>query len=175
MGFNPRLALYSITREVSMYFATATDTYTYNVDIFRFPQAGQVIGAYANAVRTVSAAGAPQAPAAVEATTNTGIQEISLWKATDADTTATYATSLRAGKRTGDQDSSTGGGVNWRLAGTSAVPGLYALTMESTASRKQFAVDDRVLMHAIAYGATDTERGYKVSLQMDYIIGHESA
>ena len=171
MGFNPRLAPYSLNQTFTVWLGTATTIQTYNVDLFRFPFAGQLLNAYANAAQIVPAGGT--VPAAVEATTNTAMFEVSLWKATDGDTTATYATGARAAIRTGAMNSSTGGGINWRLAATSGVPGLYALTNKSAARRK-FAADDRLLAHVGVQGATNANRTYEVRVQANYVIGYES-
>ncbi len=172
MGFNPRLAPYTVYRDVRLHFETGSDTNSLHRPVFKFPFAGQLISAYANVDRHLTGA----ANSSVEATTNTGIDEISLWKHATADTTATYATGLRSLQRTGAQDSSTGGGINWRLPGTSGEKSLYAFSNNNTASaaRKQYLAGDVVMMHARNYGATDTSRIFEVHLQVDYVIGHEA-
>lgn len=168
MGFNPRLAPYTVMRDIRLHFETATDTNSLHRAVWKAPFAAQLVGAYAQAERHLVGA----VNAAFEATTNTGIDEISIWKHATADTTATYATALRMAARTGNQDSSTGGGVNWRLPGTTGEKSMYALTNKSAARRK-FLAGDVAMAHVRNYGATDTSRIAEVHIQMDYIIGHE--
>lgn len=171
MGFNPRLAPYTICRDFRLHFETATDTNSLQRAVFKFPFAGQIVAARANVDRHLVGL----VNAGVEATTGTGIDEISLWKHATADTTATFATGLRSMQRTGAQDSSTGGGINWRLPGTTAEPSLYTFSDNNTASaaRRQYLAGDVVMMHVRNYGATDTSRIFEVHLQVDYVIGHE--
>lgn len=173
MGFNARLAPYTITRTIEVRETSNDAAVSQHFPVFRFPFAGQIVGAFAN-VRRVTAAGSA-ADVAVEATTNTGVDEISLWKHATDDTTATYATSLRAAARTGAQDTSSAAdpGINWRLQTTSAVTGLYTLTNKS-ATRRKFSAGDVVLMHFGPYGLTNAHRVHDVEVQMDYIIGHEA-
>lgn len=172
MGFNARLAPFTIATTVEVRATSKDAAASQHYPVFRFPFAGQLVGAYAN-VRKVTLAGTAM-DAAVEATTATGVQEISLWKHATDDTTATYATALRAALRTGNKDTSTGGGINWRLPTTSGVNGLYALTNKSAARRK-FGAGDVMLMHIAPYGVTDAHRAYNIELQADYIIGYEAS
>ena len=170
MGFNPRLAPYTVFRDLRLHFETGTDTNSLHRPVFKFPFAGQLVSAYANVDRHLIGA----INSAVEATTNTGIDEISIWNHATADTTATYATALRSAARTGLQNSSTGGGLNWRLPGTTGEKSMYALT-NKTAARRKFVAGDVAMVHVRNYGATDTSRIFEVHLQMDYIIGHEAS
>ena len=172
MGFNPRLAPYTICRDFRLHFETATDTNSLQRAIFKFPVAGQVIAARANVDRHFIGL----VNTAVEASTATGIDEISIWKHATADTTATFATALRSLQRTGNQDSSTGGGINWRLPGTTAEPSLYTFADNNTASgaRREYLAGDVVMMHVRNYGGTDTSRIFEVHLQVDYVLGLES-
>ncbi len=178
MGFNPRLAPYSLTCQIEVRETSKDAAKSQHFPIFKFPFAGQILNAHAN-VRKIQAAGTAM-DASVEATTNSGVDEISLWKHATADTTATYATALRSAIRTGAQDTSTGGGVNWRLpvtgnvAATSGEKSMYALTNKSAARRKYLA-GDVVYMHISPYGATNSHRVHEVTLQMDYMIGHEAS
>lgn len=171
MGFNPRLALYSVRSDLRLHFETATDTNSLHREFFRFPQAGEIIGAEANLDRHLIGA----VNAGVEATTGTGVDELSLWKFATDDTTATYATSLRSYQRTGAQNSSTGGGLNWHLSGTSGDPGLYTFSNNNTSAsaRNRYNAGDVVMLHARNYGATDTSRIFEFHVQMDYMIGYE--
>lgn len=172
MGFNPRLAPYTVYRDLRLHFETATDTNSLHRPVFKFPVAGQLVSAHANVDRHFIGL----VNAGVEATTGTGIDEISLWKHATADTTATYATGLRSLQRTGAQDSSTGGGLNWRLPGTTGEKSMYAFSDNNTAAaaRKKYLAGDVVMVHCRNYGATDTSRIFEVHLQVDYVLGHES-
>jgi hypothetical protein len=169
MGFNPRLAPYSITGSIRRQFTSKDAAAAMNLDIFRFPFAGEIVNAYANALLIGAAGVADAIPAA---TTNTGIGDISIWKATDADTTATYASGIRAVKRTGAANSVASAGIAWLLSTTTASPGLYALTNQS-ATRRKFASGDRAILRVAPRGATDAHRTYDVRYQMNYVIGHE--
>lgn len=176
MGFNPRLHPYTIAKSFHIHVTSKDAAARHNIGVFKFPFAGQLVGAAANAV-LIGAAGAHDL--GVEATTVTGIQEISFWKHATDDTTATFATGLRALQRTGAKDTSsaTVGGINWRLVGDSGVPqGLYTFSDNNTAaaSRKQFNAGDGVLLSVLPYGATDAHRTYRIEYQLDYIIGRES-
>lgn len=170
MGFNARLAPYTVFRDLRLHFETGTDTNSLHRPVWKAPFAAQLVGAFANVDRHLVGV----INAAVEATTNTGIDEIAIWKHATADTTATYATALRMAARTGNQDSSTGGGLNWRLPGTTAEKSMYTLT-NKTAARRKFLAGDVAMVHVRNYGATDTSRIFEVHLQMDYIIGHEAS
>ncbi len=173
MGFNPRIAPYSVVKVVPIQPTSAVAAAgLHHFPIFKFPFAGQLVGAYAN-VRKINVIGTT-ADVAVEATTNTGINQISLWKHATDDTTATYATSLRSAARTGNKDTSTGGGINWRLPVTSAVTGLYTLTNKS-ATRRKYAAGDVCFMCVAPYGLTNADRPYEVTIQADYIIGEEAS
>ncbi len=172
MGFNPRISPYSLSTQIMVRESSKDVNAAQHFAVFRFPFAGQIIGAYANVHRTYIAAGT--ADAAIEAETNTGVQEISLWKHATDDTTATYATSLRACARTGNKDTTTGGGLDWHLPTTSASPSLMSLTNKS-ATRRKFGAGDVVMMKIAPYGVTDAHRSHRVDLQMDYIIGEEAS
>ena len=176
MGFNARLAPYTLCRDIEFQATSNDAAATQHCSLFKFPFAGQLVGAYAN-VRKIQPA-ATAATAAVEATTNTGIDQVCIWKHATDDTTATYATALRAAARTGDADSSTGGGINWRLpttaAGTNTTEaGLYTLT-NKTATRRKFNAGDQAILGFSSYGATNSHRQWSVHVQMDYVIGHEA-
>jgi len=164
MGFNARLAPYSVTKEV--HFQTNTDTDTFQLDhfIFRFPFAGQLIGAYC-------ALGQGAAyPAGDSKTTN--LWEVSLWKNSADNTTATYATDDRAAKRTGEAANTTGSLV-W------ALNTVYTLTNQSSTLRKFAAGDKMYLRTAFTAGVTHATIGLslaqqKMEIQADYIIGYEA-
>lgn len=169
-GFNPRLAPYTLNGNAVFRNSSKDAAVAQHVPIFKFPFAGQLVGAYANARRVSGTAAA--ADAGIEATTATGVDGIAMWKYATADTTATYASGLRAAKRTGNADTSTGGGINFRLPTVSGTPGLYTLTNQ-TAARRTFAAGDVVMLMYDPRGATDAHRLTQVDYQMDYIIGYE--
>lgn len=171
MGFNPRLAPYSITGSIRHQFTSKDAAAAMNKDIFQWPFAGEIVNAYAN-ITLLGAAGA--ADGAPVATTATGIGDISIWKVADADTTATYATGLRAVKRTGAANSVASGGLAWLQTETSASPGLYTLTNQ-TVTRRQFAAGDRAILRVAPRAATNGVHNYEVRYQMNYVIGHEGA
>jgi len=187
MGFNPRLAPYTVSKTIEVR-ATSKDAATsQQFTLYRFPFAGQLVGAYAN-IRRVTLAGSA-ADAAIEATTNTGVKELSIWRVDATDTTATYTDALWAASRHAEntagaitEDSSTGGGINWHLPTTARTTaeiaagntnGIYAME-NSSASLRKFGAGDLAMMHIDPYGATDAHRAWNVEIQMDYIIGHES-
>lgn len=169
MGFNPRLAPYTIAGSVRHQFTSKDAIDSMNKDIFQFPFAGEIVNAYAN-VMLIGAAGAHDI--GVAATTNTGIGDVSIWKATDADTTATYASGVRAVKRTGAANSVGSEGIAWLVTETTASPGLYTLTNQ-TVARRQFAAGDRAILRLAVRGATDAHRTYETRYQMNYVVGHE--
>ena len=161
MGFNARLAPYTVVSEVS--FQTNTDTDTFELDhfVFRFPFAGQLVGAYA-------ALG--QGGYAIAADTTTCLNEVSLWKCSADNTTATYDTADRAAKRTGAVNAT--GGILW------ASNTVYALTNQ-TATRRKFAAGDKMFLRtsftaAVAHGTAMGFPQNKMEIQADYIIGHEA-
>lgn len=175
MGFNARLHPYTVSKQIDLHVTSKDAGADHHLPVFRFPFAGELVGAAANIMyQTTAAAGAHYVE--LEATTNTGVDSISLWKHATDDTTATYATGLRALQRTGTQDTSTGGGLNWRAATTSGAVGLIPFSDNNTASaaRRQFNAGDNVLLMVSPYGATDAHRNFRIDLQLDYIIGHEA-
>ncbi len=164
MGFNARLAPYSVVKEVNFQTNTNTDTFTRDHFIFRFPYAGQLIGAYAALGQGASA------QAADDKTTN--LYEVSLWKNSADNTTATYATDDRAAKRTGEAANTTGS-LTW-TAGA-----VYTLTNQ-TAALRTFAAGDKMFLRTGFTAATThntTQFGLqqeKLEIQADYIIGYEA-
>ncbi len=169
MGFNPRLAPYTITGSVRHQFTSKDAAAAMNKDIFQFPFAGEIVNAYAN-ILLIGASGVHDVIPA--ATTNTGIGDISIWKVADADPTATSASGIRAVKRTGAANSVASAGIAWLETPTTASPGLYTLTNQ-TVTRRQFAAGDRAILRVSPRGATNAHRTYEVRYQMNYVIGHE--
>lgn len=171
MGFNPRISPYTISKSFYVNASSKMAATAQNFPIFRFPFAGQLIGAYANVTLTYPDAATKDA--AIDAVTNANVGEVSIWKHAADDTTATYATSLRAAIRTGNNDTSTGGGINWLWPTTTTIDALYSLTNKSAARRK-FAAGDNALLYFVPSYATNAHNTFRVDLQMDYIIGYES-
>ncbi len=162
MGFNARLAPYSVVSEVMFQTNTNTDTFQRDHFIFRFPFAGQLIGAYAALGQGASA------QAADDKTTN--LYEVSLWKNSADNTTATYDTADRAAKRTGAVNAT--GGILW------ANNTVYALTNQ-TAARRKFDAGDKMYLRtgftaAVAHGTTFQYPQEQLEIQADYIIGEEA-
>ncbi len=182
MGFNPRLAPFSVLKTIEVRESSKDAGASQHFPVYKFPFAGQLVGAYANVRKVQPLADNPDT--GVEATTNTGVDEISIWKHATADTTATYATGLRAAIRTGAQDTSSAAlpGINWRAPhgapgaarGTSGEKTMYSLTNKS-ATRRKFLAGDVAMLHISPYGATDSHRIHVVDIQMDFIIGHEAS
>lgn len=171
MGFNARLAPYSICKSVDIYQSSKMGATAQYAPVFRFPFAGQLIGAYANvAFKTVDGSAKS---AAITAATNANVGQVSVFKHAADDTTLTYATGLRAALRTGDNNSAAGGGINWLWPTTTTIDGLYSLTNKSAARRK-FAAGDQAMLYFVPSYATDAHRVFQVDLQMDYIIGYEA-
>lgn len=177
MGFNPRLHPYTVSKSITIHVTSKDAGAIHHVPVFKFPFAGQLVGASANIMYTFADG---DHAIGIEATTNTGVESIALWKFAAADTTATFATGLRSLQRTGTQDTSTGGGLNWRAAvhgpNASGARGFIAFSDNNTASaaRKQYLQNDEVMLLFDPYGVTNAHRTFRVDLQMDYIIGHET-
>jgi len=162
MGFNARLAPYTVTKEV--HYQTNTDTDTFQLDhfLFRFPFAGQLVGAYA-------ALGQGAAPKVAD--TTTCLWEVSLWKEGVNTAAAVYDTANRAAKRTGERDAT--GGILW------AANTVYTLTNQTAALRKFNAGDKMYLRTGFTADVTASTIGLslaqeKLEIQMDYIIGYEA-
>ncbi len=171
-GFNPRLAPFVVTKSIMVRESSNDAAAAQHFPVYKFPFAGQLLSAYANVRKVQPSAAAVDA--AQLATTNTGVNEVSLWKHATADTTATYVTALRAAARTGNQNSTLGGGLTWKIHGTSAEPTMYTLTNKSAARRK-FLAGDVVMMHFLPYAATNSHRQHVVDIQMNFMIGHEAS
>ena len=173
MGFNPRLHPYTVTKELNIHVTSKDAAAAHELPVFRFPFAGQLVGASANIMYNLLGEGSHYVE--LLGTTNTGVN-LALWKFATDDTTATFVTGLRALQRTGNNNSTAGGGISWREALTSGAVGLIPFSDNNTAaaSRKQFNAGDDVMLHLDPRGATDAHRNFRVELQMDYIIGRES-
>jgi hypothetical protein len=161
MGFNPRLAPYSVTKEVNYQTNTDTDTFALDHFLLRMPFAGQLLGAYA----ALGQGGGP-----VVADTTTALWEVSIWKNSVDNTTATYATGDRAAKRTGAVNQT--GAIAW------AANTVYALTNQ-TGVRRSFDAGDKLYLRtaftaAVTHGTIFGFPQEKLEIQMDYVIGQET-
>lgn len=171
MGFNARLAPYTILKQHTFIASSKMASTTQYQPLFRFPFAGQLVGAYANVTKVY--ADAATKDAAMDAATNANITEVSILKHATDDTTLTYATGLRAAILTGANDSVTGGGVDYTWPTTSGGTGLKALT-NKTLLRRSFGAGDQALLKLTpTYAATNAHYVWRVDVQMDYVIGQE--
>lgn len=171
MGFNPRLAPYSLTKQLCFIASSKMAATTQYQPLFRFPYQGQLIGAYANVTQTY--ADAATKDAAIDAATGANITEVSILKHATDDTTLTYATGLRAAILTGANDSVTGGGVDYTWPTTTTGVGMKALT-NKTATRRTFGPGDQAIVKLTPNYATSAHYVWRVDLQLDYIIGTEA-
>jgi len=164
MGFNARLAPFSVVNEVNYQTGTQNAAFTLDHFLFRFPFAGQLIGAYAHLGQGASTQD--------EDDKTTNLYEVSLWKNSADNTTATYATADRAAKRTGEP-ATTAGSLTW------ALNTVYTLS-NLTAARRKFGAGDKMYLRTSFNAATDhAKKGLSMAqelleIQMDYIIGYEA-
>jgi len=164
MGFNARLAPYSIVNEVNFQTNTDTDTFQKDHFMFRFPFAGQLIGAYA--------ALSPSATAIPGDDKTTNLWEVSLWKEGVDTAAGVYATGARAAKRTGEAANTTGALI-WGLGR------VYTLTNQ-TAAKRTFAAGDKMYLRTSYTANTEHHAalpgmvGEMLEVQADYIIGYEA-
>ena len=142
MGFNPRLAPYTITFNQSNVFEV-TDA-TVDMDWFRFPFAGEVLSAYA-AVDTN-----------IETDTATALTTVAIGKSA-AGTGAYQAVSSRV-------VTANAAGSTWdNLV-------KYTLSNSSSVATMQFAAGDWAMIRRIFIHTTGGSRA--LSIQMDYVLGH---
>ena len=142
MGFNPRLAPYTITFNQSNVFEV-TDA-TVDMDWFRFPFAGEVLSAYA-AVDTN-----------IETDTATALTTVAIGKSA-AGTGAYQAVSSRV-------VTANAAGSTWdNLV-------QYTLSNSSSVATMQFAAGDWAMIRRIFIHTTGGSRA--LSIQMDYVLGH---
>ena len=165
MGFNPRLAPYTVNKEVGYQTNTDTDTFSKDHFLFRFPFAGQLISAYA--------ALGPNATVLPGDDKTTNLWEVSIWKNSVDNTTATFATADRAALRTGEAANTTGA-LAW------ATNTVYTLTNKSGA-RRRFNAGDKLYLRTSYTAATShgsltamAVLQERLGVQMDYIIGQET-
>lgn len=144
MGFNPRLAPYSLTFTRDNVFEVTDDTV--DIDWFRFPFAGQLIAAYA----------AVTADIPTDATT--AMTTLAIGKSL-AGTGAYAAASSRV---------VTANGASSTWDNTTQ----YTLTDSTTVSETKFAAGDWAMVRRTFIHSSAGVRG--LSVQMDYVIGYEA-
>lgn len=159
-GFNPRLAPFTVQQRVVYHPDTDNNTHDHDAFFYRFPYAGQLIGAYACLAQDAAS------QAGDDKTTN--LFEVSIWKNSADNTTGTYATADRAAARTGEAANTTGALI-W-LSNR-----VYTLT-NKTATRRKFDAGDKLFLRTRMKANTDHPFAppQMIDVQMDYIIGHES-
>ena len=143
MGFNPRLAPYSVTYQTNP-FAKASATR--DIDWFRFPFAGQLLSAYASVDTNI----------ATDATT--AITTLSIGKSLAG--TGAYAAVASRVVTAGADGASTYDNTT-----------QYTLSVTSTGATKKFAAGDWAMLRLIHVHSSGAYRG--LTVQMDYVIGHE--
>lgn len=145
MGFNPRLAPYSITLTQDNVFEVASATV--DIDWFRFPFAGEILAAYA-AVSTN-----------IATDTTTALTTVAIAKSL-AGTGAYQVAASRV---------VTAGGAG---ASTWDNTTQYTLTNNTVLASVQFAAGDWVMVRRVMVHTSGALRG--LALQMDYVLGYES-
>ncbi len=143
MGFNPRLAPYSLTFNRDNVFEVASTTI--DIDWFRFPFAGQLLAAYA----------ATNANIATD--TATALTTLAIGKSAGGTTSYAAASSRVV--------IANGAGSDWDNTTQ------YTLTNSSTVSELRFAAGDWAMVRRVFIHSSAGVRG--LSLQMDYVIGYE--
>lgn len=143
MGFNPRLAPYSLTFNRDNVFEVASTTI--DMDWFRFPFAGQLLAAYA----------ATSGNIATDATT--ALTTLAIGKSVGGTTSYAAASSrvVTAAATGSTWDNTT----------------QYTLTNSTTVSETKFAAGDWAMVRRVFVHSSAGVRG--LSLQMDYVIGYE--
>lgn len=143
MGFNPRLAPYTVTFNQDNVFEVASATV--DQDWFRFPFAGQLLAAYA-AVDTN-----------IATDTTTAMTTLAIGKSLAG--TGAYAAASSRVVTAGSNGAST-----WDPTTQ------YTLTNSTTASEIKFAAGDWAMVRRVMVHTSGGLRG--MSLQMDYVIGY---
>lgn len=144
MGFNPRLAPYTITYQQNPFQNTSA---TYDVDWFKFPFAGELLAAY----------GAVQSNVVTDATT--AMTTLAIGKS--AAGTGAYASVSSRVVTAGSDGASTWDNLT-----------QYTLANHSAVANRQFAAGDWAMIRIIQVN-TSGGPNY-LNVQMDYVIGHEA-
>lgn len=163
MGFNPRLAPYSIQMRCPLTKLVTTGPHEHDTFLHKMAFAGQVLGAYACL--------GPLSNAVASSDTTTWLSIVAVWKEGEATTTGVYATaSMCAARETGETAAVNTGG-SW------VVNRPYTLTNE-VVSRRTLSAGDKLYLRtryrhdSSGLGATVQE---DISIQVDYIYGLETA
>jgi hypothetical protein len=164
MGFNPRLAPYSIQMNCPMTKLVASGPHDMDTFLHQAAFAGQVLGAYAclgPLIESAVAAG----------DTTTWLSVVAVWKEGEATTTGVYATGqMCAGRETGEAGADNTGGA-WALNQP------YTLTNE-VVSRRNFDAGDKLYLrtryqHDVSSMNASVQED--ITIQVDYIYGLETA
>ena len=165
MGFNPRIAPYSIQMRCALFDKTTSGPQELDSYLHTMAFAGQVIGGYACLDALAAAVASTD--------TTTWFSICAVWKEGEATTTGVYATaSMCCARETGETAA-----VN--LNGSWAKNQVYTLTNE-IASRRTLAAGDKLYLRTRYQGDTTrwkdaTIKNEDMSIQVDYIYGLESA
>ncbi len=143
MGFNPRLAPYTLTYQQNPFQEASA---TFDVDWFRFPFAGELLAAYASV----------QSNVATDATT--AMTTLAIGKS--AAGTGAYASVSSRVVTAGSDGASTWDNTT-----------QYTLSNHATAASNQFAAGDWAMIRIIQVNTSGGVNFMNV--QMDYVIGHE--
>ena len=143
MGFNPRLAPYTVTFNQDNVFEVTNATV--DMDWFRFPFAGQLLAAYAAVSGNI---------------------------ATDATTALTTVAIGKSLAGTGAYAAASSRVVTAASEGASTWDNLtqYTLTNSSTDSELKFAAGDWAMIRRVFVHTAGGLKG--ISIQMDYVIGY---
>jgi len=165
MGFNPRIAPYSIQLHCPMLNLTTSGPFELDTFLHRMAFAGQVVGGYACL--------GPLAQAVAATDTTTWLSVCAVWKEGAATDVGVYATaSMCCARETGETGAVNGDG-HW------VKNRPYTLTNE-IASRRTLAAGDKLYLRTRYQGDTTrwkdaTIKNEDMSIQVDYIYGLESA
>lgn len=147
MGFNPRLAPYSVSFFADNVFEVASATV--DVDWFRFPFAGEVLSAYATVGVNIAT------------DTTTALTTVAIAKSLAG--TGAYQVAASRVVTAGANGAST-----WDPTTQ------YTLTNNTTVASVQFAAGDWVMVRRVIVHSSGATRGPMV-VQMDYVLGYAGA
>ena len=161
MGFNPRLAPYSIQSNCDLNRLTTSGPHNMDTYLHTMAFAGQVIGGYACL--------GPQAVAIASSDSTTWLSIVAVWKEGAATAVGVYETaSFCVARETGETGALNTGG-HWQVLRP------YTLTNEVT-SRRQLAAGDKLFLRT-RFQFDTTRPGNiipeDITIQVDYIYGHE--
>ena len=146
MGFNPRLAPYTVTFNIETVFEVTNATK--DMDWFRFPFAGELLSAYAAVSGNI---------------------------ATDATTALTTVAIGKSAAGTGAYQSVSSRVVTANSNGASTWDNTtqYTLSNSSTLASVQFAAGDWAMIRRVFIHTSGAVKG--MSIQMDYVLGFTGA